>query len=427
MLSLAAEIATIAGGVSFPTVGDAKKLSNGQSITLKARSVTYAPRDTSTLARSTTFFYIGERDRSSVLRIEDGLTGQDAADADGGATITGTMASNAYGERYLQLTSPPEIESAPVVSPALVNSKSVNTDIRLVGQLIKIGCKVKTIASDRKSMTVTDGYRSGGSEVATTVKCEYGTVDSVISATNTVSVIGVVSQSSTTDRVILLRQVRRLVPAVPAITNGLVAWYKFDETSGTTASDSSGNGKTGTLVNGPTWGTGKISGAVVLDGSDDYVSLPTGLVSSITDFTVCAWVRLDANNGWNRIFDFGTGTSNYMFLSPSAGGGPLRYAITTTGNGSEQVMDGPAALPTGGWQHVAVTLSGTTGKLYLNSALVQTNTSMTLNPSSMGSTNQNYVGKSQWGDPLFDGKIDDFRIYNRALSASEIAQIYAGY
>jgi len=424
----AAEVTTLAGGVTFPTIGDARKLLNGQSVTMKAKSVTYAPRNASTLARSTTFFYIGEPDRSSVLRIEDGATGQDAADVDGGATITGTMAVNAYGERYLQLTSPTEIESAPIVSPALVNSRSVNTDPTLVGQLIKVGCKVKTIAGDRKSMTVTDGYMSGGLEVATTVKCEYGTIGSEISATNMVSVTGIVSKTSATDRVVLLRQMRRLVPALSPITNGLVAWYKLDEISGTNASDSSGNNKTGTLVNGPLWGTGMVGGAVVLDGGDDYVSLPTGLMSSITNFSICAWVRLDANNGWNRIFDFGTGTSNYMFLSPNAGGGPLRYAITTTSNGSEQTLDGPSALPTGGWQHVAVTLSGTTGKLYVNNALVRTNASMTLNPSSLGSTNQNYIGKSQFGsDPLFDGKIDDFRIYNRVLSASELSQIYAGY
>ena len=427
----ATEISTTAGSVSFPTVGDAKKLANGQSITLKARSVTYAPRDTSTLARGTTFFYIGEPDRSSYLRVEDGLTGQDAADAGGGATITGVININAYGERYLTLSSPPEIESAPVVAPAFATTKGINAGSVAVGALVKTAGTVQSVASDRKSMTIWDGLTkkvgSTATKVYTTVKCEYGTIGSEISATNTVSVIGVVNQSSATDRVILLRQVRRLVPAVPAITNGLVAWYKLDETSGTTASDSSGNGKNGTLVNGPTWGAGMIGGAIVLDGVDDYILLPTGLMSAVTDFTVCAWAKLDANNGWNRIFDFGTGTSNYMFLTPSAGGGPLRYAITTTSNGSEQQMDAPSALPIGGWQHVAVTLSGTTGKLYVNGALVSTNTSMTLNPASLGSTNQNYIGKSQWGDPLFDGKIDDFRIYNRALSASEISQIYAGY
>lgn len=62
----------------------------------------------------------------------------------------------------------------------------------------------------------------------------------------------------------------------PVPRTGLSLWYKFDETNGTTAADSSGNGKTATLVNGPTWVAGKKANAVNLDGSNDYVSLPAG-------------------------------------------------------------------------------------------------------------------------------------------------------
>ncbi len=196
---------------------------------------------------------------------------------------------------------------------------------------------------------------------------------------------------------------------------------KFDETTGAIAVDASGNNHSGTLVNGPLWATtGKIGGAVDLDGTDDYVSLPTGIVNGLTSYTISAWVNLDAVSTWMRIFDFGAGTTNYMFLSPKGGSNVVRFAITTSGNTAEQQINGTAALPTGVWTHVAVTLSGSVGKLYVNGSLVGQNTSMTLNPSSLGNTTNNYIGKSQWADPYLDGRIDDFRIYSRALTASEV-------
>jgi hypothetical protein len=204
----------------------------------------------------------------------------------------------------------------------------------------------------------------------------------------------------------------------------IVANYFFNETSGTTAADSSGNGKNAALSGGATWVAGHAGNALSLNGSNAYGSLPTGIVSALNDFTVATWVKVDASTNWTRIFDFGTGTSTSMFLTPKAGssGGGLRFAITTSGSGGEQQLNAPA-LATGVWKHVAVTLSGTTGRLYVDGVQVASNTSMTLKPSSLGNTNLNYLGKSQYSDPYLQGALDDFRIYNRALSASEIAAL----
>ena len=198
---------------------------------------------------------------------------------------------------------------------------------------------------------------------------------------------------------------------------------RFDESSGTTAADASGNGWNGTLAGGAAFAAGRINNAVNLNGTNtQFVTLPTGVVAGYNGFTIAAWVRPTAVSAWSRIFDFGTGTTNYMFLSPMAGaGGPVRFAIRTTAV-AEQVINGTAALTAGVWTHVAVTLSGSTGTLYVNGVAVGTNNAMTLKPSSLGNTTQNYIGDSQFtADPGFNGLVDEFQIYNRALTPEEVS------
>jgi len=215
-------------------------------------------------------------------------------------------------------------------------------------------------------------------------------------------------------------------PSISSFINpetGLISAYPFNETAGTTAHDFTGN-KNGTLTNGPAWGAGKYSNAVYLDGSNDYVSLPAGIVSSLSgNYSISVWVYLNNNNQWSRIFDFGTGTTNYMFLTPRGSTNLVRFAIKTT-TGSEQIIDGTAVLPMGGWHHVVITQAGNTGTLYVDGSSVGTNNSMTYHPSALGSTTQNYIGNSQWPDPYLNGRVDEFRIYNVALSGAQVTALY---
>ena len=137
---------------------------------------------------------------------------------------------------------------------------------------------------------------------------------------------------------------------------------------------------------------------------------PQGIVSGLTDFTIAGWVNPAATPNWARFFDFGTGETAYMFLTVSAGGtNNPQFAITVSGNGNEQRLDAPSPLPLNTWMHLAVTLSGTAGTLYVNGAAVATNTSMTLNPSSLPVTTNDYVGKSQFPpDPSLHATVDEF-------------------
>jgi hypothetical protein len=171
---------------------------------------------------------------------------------------------------------------------------------------------------------------------------------------------------------------------------------------------------------------GRIGNAVKLCGSNEYVSLPTGVVNGLTNFTVSAWVNPSATASWSRIFDFGTGTAANMFLTVNAGGAGVRFAITTSGSGDEQQINSNTQLPLNTFTHLAVTLSGNTGTLYINGNPVGTNANLTLRPSNLGNTNQNWIGQSQYADPFLAATVDDFAIYNRALAATEVRTLAGG-
>jgi hypothetical protein len=167
---------------------------------------------------------------------------------------------------------------------------------------------------------------------------------------------------------------------------------------------------------------GKFANAVRLGDVAQYVSLPDNVTSGLDDFTISAWVNPAQVNTWARVFDFGTGTQANMFLTVSAGAAP-RFAITTNGGGAEQRINATAPLAAGQWTHFAVTLSGTTGRLYVNGTEVGSNPNLTLRPSSLGATTNNWIGRSQYADPNLNGTVDDFQIYDRALTPEEVGAL----
>jgi hypothetical protein len=216
----------------------------------------------------------------------------------------------------------------------------------------------------------------------------------------------------------------------PLTETGLLAHLKLDEGTGTTASDSSGNSNMGILTTGASW-TGNTPAvqfsnptALRLDGTNQYVAFPPNF-PTVTDFSFAAWVYWDGSAfDWHRIFDFGQNTNVNMFLTPKSDAGTLRFAITLGSNPAEERLNAPAAFPTNQWVHVAVTLDGDTGKLYQNGVLQDTQT-ITLNPSDVVGPFA-WLGRSIYGDPYFDGDMDEIQVYGRALTASEIATLASG-
>jgi hypothetical protein len=174
----------------------------------------------------------------------------------------------------------------------------------------------------------------------------------------------------------------------------------------------------GALENGATVTNDPDLGPVLtLNGVSQYALLPDPVANTST---LAAWVKWNGGVDWQRIFDFGNGTGTYFFLTPANGSGDMRFAITTSGNKNEQRIDAPTGLPTNAWCHVAVTLNGTTGLLYLNGRPVATNTALTIRPWQT-LARSNYLGHSQFpADPYFNGKIDSFRVFSRALTPAEV-------
>lgn len=204
---------------------------------------------------------------------------------------------------------------------------------------------------------------------------------------------------------------------VPGSGRSTNAIYSFDENF----RDSSGNGNNPLIYGAPKLAAGRDGKVLVLDGTDDYLVLPTH-IGECADFTFAAWVYWNGGNAWQRIFDFGNNTTQYMFLTPSSVSDTLRFGITTSGNGSGEQQVNTTSLPVGQWTHVAVTLNGNVGTIYVNGTPRATNSAMTLNPSDF-QPSKNYIGKSQWPDPLFNGMIDEVRIADYALNAAQIAEL----
>lgn len=198
--------------------------------------------------------------------------------------------------------------------------------------------------------------------------------------------------------------------------------YHFDETTGTTAADSSDNAKDATLT-GPTFSIGRVGNALNTGATgESYASLPAGIVSGCTDMTVAAWINMSANDKWNRVFDFGVDKTAYIFLSPHDDDNKLRFVIKPTSDAAEQAVSGAAAFTTNTWYHVAAVMDGTTARLYLDGNLIGAST-FTTNPAALGATPNDYIGKSQWPDPNFRGLMDEMIISCRAFTLGEIKML----
>ena len=203
-------------------------------------------------------------------------------------------------------------------------------------------------------------------------------------------------------------------------TAGLMALYTMDGN----AQDTSGKNYHGTISGDVSYEAGYAGQAMIFNGINAYMDLPIGpMIASLTNMTVATHVYFGGGSGgWQRIFDFGSGTSAYMFFCPRTGTtGNMRFAIRSATVTTEQLVNSPSIL-TVGWHHTAVVIDSQamTIRLYLDGELIASGATIVL-PKDLGNTTQNWLGRSQYSaDAYLLGSLDDFRIYDRVLSEAEL-------
>jgi glucose/arabinose dehydrogenase len=203
--------------------------------------------------------------------------------------------------------------------------------------------------------------------------------------------------------------------SAPPPPPGLVAAYGFNEGSGPTAGDLSGIGNAGS-VSGASWTTsGKYGKALSFDGTNDVVVIPDASSLDLTNgMTLEAWVYPTTTlSSWRAILQKET---DAYFLNANTSGDRPGVGGTFAGSCCT-VLQGTSALPLNQWTHVAGTYDGAQLRLYVNGTQVASQ-SRTGNLQVTGTPLR--IGGNTYGTEFFPGRLDEVRVYNRALSQSEI-------
>jgi hypothetical protein len=204
----------------------------------------------------------------------------------------------------------------------------------------------------------------------------------------------------------------------------LVGHWTFDtgDISGTTAFDRSGNSNNGTITNGPTQMTGKVGGALNFDGVDDFVNLLNNPISGTQAFTLFAWGNSTTVTKYSGSLALGASAGLQSTYIGTVAGAQVG-SNNSIGGGFYGSNYGSSVSSVNQWNAVILTFSGGAGgtaRLYVNGTLMQT---VTLTPNITGPIAR--IGRIGTDTIYnFSGRIDDVRIYNRALTPTEVTTLY---
>ena len=229
----------------------------------------------------------------------------------------------------------------------------------------------------------------------------------------------------------------KIWPIDDTLSVGLIGHWKFDETSGTIAADSSVNGNDGTLFNmdDSDWISGKIGNALDFDGSgNQYVRLlgVPDLLDGLTEVTVCAWLKYNpasVESDGTIISSYSPGVGVLFWVDNVGGGSGNQNTVSfnvSDSSGSNQVEGSTDLVITGQWDHYCGAYSSAAPflRLYKNGVLDQEKTTGYFAPTIVGNGEDIQFGASLYGQRLLNGALDDIRIYSRVLSDEEISAIY---
>ncbi len=213
---------------------------------------------------------------------------------------------------------------------------------------------------------------------------------------------------------------------VASVTDGLVAHLRFDETTGTTAVNevSSSNGTLNNMTNAD-WVTGKFGNALDFDGSDDYVELPKD-VGELSNLTVSVWLK-PTDLRWGVIASkVPAGNSGGKgWMSRFSNSSELRFRLGGASGSNNEIASDVSQFTTGNWFHYAASFDKITriGKVYKNGTVVKTQNMGNRSPA--GGDDVLWIGRSEnYSAAKYKGLMDDFRIYDRALTDAEVSTVY---
>ena len=203
----------------------------------------------------------------------------------------------------------------------------------------------------------------------------------------------------------------------------LIGWWRLDEGSGATATDSSGNGNDARFEGAPVWvDDGKFGKAIKFNGSSDYLAAPDSESLDINgdQLSIAAWINGEdwpaANHILRKVADTGTSSIYILRVQPDS----VRVYLNTSAG--ETIVQGTKVLPTNEWSHTALTYDGAEARIYVNGEL---DISMDVSGELTQSDNELRIGR---GEPAgyFVGMIDDVRLYNHGLTESELLSAMEG-
>ena len=198
-----------------------------------------------------------------------------------------------------------------------------------------------------------------------------------------------------------------------------IAAYGFDELAGPSTANATGNGNNG-AISGATWSaSGRYGAALNFDGTNDLVTVNDANVLDLTTgMTLEAWVNPDvAPSNWRSIIAKERASNSLTYQLTAGSNSSNRPATRIYAGGAVRSLPGGTRLTAGTWVHLASTYDGTSMRLFVNGVQVATQAQT---GAITATTNQLRIGGSTTMSQYFDGRVDEVRIYARALTAAEI-------